>query len=147
MNLPAFIAGAILNFVPPIYGAGGVLLCNEFGCRSSPYFPPPIVSVAPPVVYMPANPPVRRPPPPAYNGPPGPPAQVYAPNPNGGPAVRVFPPGALGPRYTQPRRDPPPQRDAEAAEIEGDITAFCDAHPDEPFCGKLGHYLRTHPRK
>ena len=26
--------------------AGGVLLCNEFGCRSSPYFPPPVVAVA-----------------------------------------------------------------------------------------------------
>ena len=32
------------------------------------------------------------------------------------------------------------------AEIEHDILDFCDAHPDETFCGKLGAYLRSHPQ-
>ena len=35
----------------------------------------------------------------------------------------------------------------EAEGIEGDITAFCDSNPETPFCGKLGDYLRRHPRK
>jgi hypothetical protein len=40
---------------------------------------------------------------------------------------------------------PPPQRDALSSEIEADITEFCDGHPDEKFCGKLGLWLRQHP--
>ena len=30
-------------------------------------------------------------------------------------------------------------------EIEADIMDFCDGHPDEKFCGKLGLWLRQHP--
>jgi hypothetical protein len=59
----------------------------------------------------------------------------------------------------QPQRPlPPPQRQARRSrpdvvvpppddghkEIENDIMAFCDNHPDEPFCGKLGKWLREH---
>jgi len=40
---------------------------------------------------------------------------------------------------------PPPQRDALSREIEADIMEFCDGHPDEKFCGKLGLWLRQHP--
>jgi hypothetical protein len=40
---------------------------------------------------------------------------------------------------------PAPQRDALSREIEADITEFCDSHPDEKFCGKLGLWLRQHP--
>ena len=100
---------AIAAAVPA--NAGGVLLCNEFGCWSSPYFPPPMDAASSPVVYMPANPPVVIPPPP--------------------------PPTVERPR--QP--EPPPQRDAASNEIEGDILAFCRDHTDEPFCGKLTAYL------
>jgi hypothetical protein len=97
--------------------AGGVLLCNEYGCRSSPYFPPPIIAMFPPVVYMPPNPPVRPPPPPAYTG---------------LPQARNAP--------ASPPRTAPPAT-AEENEIEGDILAFCRNHADEPFCGKLHGYL------
>ena len=47
----------------------------------------------------------------------------------------------------QPARNaaPPPQRDALSREIEADIMEFCDGHPDEKFCGKLGLWLRQHP--
>jgi hypothetical protein len=46
---------------------------------------------------------------------------------------------------------PPPDADTSARgdgkEIEDDILAFCDEKPDTPFCGKLGAYLRAHPRQ
>ena len=47
-----------------------------------------------------------------------------------------------------PQAPPPasePQRDALSREIEADIMEFCDKHPDEKFCGKLGLWLRQHP--
>lgn len=97
--------------------AGGVLLCNAYGCRSSPYFPPPIIAAFPPVVYMPPNRPVRPPQPPAYTAP---------------PQARTAP-------ASQPTAAPRPT--AEENEIEGDILAFCRDHADEPFCGKLHGYL------
>jgi hypothetical protein len=40
---------------------------------------------------------------------------------------------------------PPPQRDALSREIEADIMQFCDRHPEESFCAKLGLWLRQHP--
>lgn len=110
--------------------AGGVLLCNEYGCRSSPYFPPPIIAAFPPVVYMPPNPPVRSPPPPVYRG--SPPAY---------PEARNAPRGS-------PRSAPPAERrpSAEENEIEDDILTFCQDHADEPFCGKLAGYLAKRGR-
>jgi hypothetical protein len=153
VNIFAAVAATVASIATA--HAGGVLLCNEYGCRSQPYFTPPIYAVGPPAVYMPANPPGPRPLPPAYNGPIGPPAPVYAPGPNG--PVRVYPPGALGaqphanPRHASrpdvqvPPPDGPSRKDAEADAIEQDITGFCDTHPDEPFCGRLGEYLRKHP--
>ena len=116
--------------------AGGVLLCNEYGCRSSPYFPPPIVAAFPPAIYMPANPPARSLPPPYV----GPPAPVYAP-----PVAAPRPPATLGrPVAHGAPASPPraaPRATAEENEIEGDILAFCRDHADEPFCGKLHGYL------
>ena len=106
--------------------AGGVLLCSPYGCRSSPYFPPPIFRTGPPVVYLP--PPVdhRHP--------------VFV-------APR-FKPAVDAPRGTpQPRTQHEARRqedNPQAKEIEGDIMDFCDQHPEEKFCGKLGTYLRKH---
>jgi hypothetical protein len=123
--------------------AGGVLLCNEYGCRSSPYFPPPIIAAFPPVVYMPPNSPVRPPPPP-YVGPPGLPAPIYAP-----PVAAPRPPATLGRTVIRSPASPPrasPQATAEENEIEGDILAFCRDHADERFCGKLTDYLAKRGR-
>ena len=144
MNLLGLAAFAFGIASGPVYG-GGVLLCNEYGCRSSPYFPPPIVRVGPPVVYMPANPPemisprLRLPPPagvttapvrPAY-----PPARVARPTAQSAPA--------------SPLRSRPdvPVPDPEAAEVQDGILAFCGQpdHSSEPFCVKLGDYLAKHP--
>jgi hypothetical protein len=52
------------------------------------------------------------------------------------------------PSVATPQAPPPPsepQRDALSREIEADIVEFCDKHPDEKFCGKLGLWLRQHP--
>jgi hypothetical protein len=123
MNIAQAILGTVLSFAQP---TGAVLLCNPYGCRSSPYYPPPVYLPAPRV-----SPPV--------------PAQVTAPPryrpPRGGapisrPNVQVPPPD-------DSRPEPLPDREAKV--IEGDIMVFCDNHPDEQFCGKLGAYLRAHP--
>jgi hypothetical protein len=54
------------------------------------------------------------------------------------PIQRVEPPRIAG-NAPQPRPDP------ESRAIEHEIVQFCDEHPDEPFCGHLGSYLRRHP--
>jgi hypothetical protein len=66
------------------------------------------------------------------------------------PPVAAVPP----PRRSRPNVQVPPPDDAtadkdaaEAKGIEDDIEAFCDKHPDEQFCGRLGLWLRKHPRK
>ena len=136
MNIFGVIATVAGLASGPAWG-GGVLVCGPYGCRSSPYFPPPIVSIGPPVVST-------RPP--VINVPAALPAAPLV----------VYPQRAY-----EPRRGPPPPRQADARprppresgdveegrEIEGDIMAFCDAHPEEPFCGKLGAFLRKHPER
>jgi hypothetical protein len=52
-------------------------------------------------------------------------------------------PSAAAPQAPPPASEP--QRDALSREIEADIMEFCDKHPDEKFCGKLGLWLRQHP--
>jgi hypothetical protein len=127
--------------------AGGVLLCNWLGCRSSPYFPPPVVVAYPPVVFMP--PPGAEQ---AFRPPPPPPGPVYPPPPpaRSGPPMRYSDPAARGiqppsPKRTSERPSPGADRaEREGREIEGDIRAFCDGNPSEPFCGKLSDYLRRY---
>jgi hypothetical protein len=117
--------------------AGAILMCNQYGCRSSPYLPPPIVFNPPPVIYNPA--------------PHGGPAVVYgvplAPSPIIPPRARCC--TAEAPAPPPPVRRTPPSRsasaDPEGKAIERDIMNFCDAHPDEQFCGRLGAFLRNHP--
>jgi hypothetical protein len=78
-------------------------------------------------------------------------AAPYAPL--GNPPQRPDPPTALAPPPDPPRappparRPPPPSRQetAQQKDIETSIEAFCDGHPDEQFCGKLGAWLREHP--
>jgi hypothetical protein len=74
MNL-APIAGAVfgaLAATPAL--AGGVLMCDPWHCRSTPYFPPPIVPVGPPVISTQI--PYAYPPPPVVVPPPPPPVVV-----------------------------------------------------------------------
>jgi hypothetical protein len=115
--------------------AGAILMCNEWGCRSSPYLPPIPVPVRPLAIY---------------SAPPrGGPNVAY-----GVPLARspIIPPHTSWPQQREAYRSPPPpvrrappRPDAEAQAIESDIMDFCDHHSDEPFCGKLGSYLRKHP--
>lgn len=65
------------------------------------------------------------------------PSLRFVPKTTAQPAPNVAPPPAPS--------APPPQRDALSREIEADIMKFCDSHPDELFCGKLGLWLRQHP--
>jgi hypothetical protein len=100
-----------------------------------PYFTPPIYYSPPQGIRPSAVPP-------------------YAPGPGYGETVK--PPLIEMPPVPAPhvRREPPraPQgrpspRDAQAqAEIEHEIMDFCNANPDEAFCGKLGEWLRSHPQ-
>jgi hypothetical protein len=57
--------------------------------------------------------------------------------------------GAKAPPIETRQRAPQPGPDAmaerEGREIEGDIRAFCDRNPSEPFCQKLTDYLRRNP--
>ena len=135
MNLFGVIATVAGLASGPALG-GGVLICGPYGCRSSPYFPPPIVYLGPPVVS--ARPPVINVP----GQPSAAPARVWperAYEPRQAPLRRAAPPPPRGPRETAEVE--------EGKEIEGDIMAFCDRNPEEPFCGKLGDYLRKHPRR
>ncbi len=153
--------------------AGGVLLCNEFGCRSSPYFPPPVVAVSPPVVYVPASPGPQRQevfregfgayamPGGIFYGNRAPIDQRGPPVSFGGQGrVTLAPPLAGAPAGFPRSRGPEVSRRAPVSrgatvsgdgkiqrEIEADIMAFCGApdHVGEPFCVKLGDYLATHP--
>jgi hypothetical protein len=66
------------------------------------------------------------------------------------PSLRFVPrqPGPPGPSVAVPQAPPPPaqpQQDALSREIEADIIQFCDRHPEESFCTKLGVWLRQHP--
>ncbi len=187
----AAVALAAIGAASPA-DAGGVLLCNWLGCRSSPYFPPPVVVAYPPAVFMPppgAEQAFRAPPPDTYGPPPGAgPISGYGPPPPApsGPPVRfgnrtlatlAGPPGRASgppsPAYGQPgsrapmgchdigcretkappietrqrAAQPGPEATAEreGREIEGDIRAFCDGNPSEPFCIKLQDYLRRNP--
>jgi hypothetical protein len=131
------IAPVIPLPAPPLFSSGAVLLCNPFGCRSSPYIPPPPVYVPPLVIYspQPTQPPGPRP---FYRpapGQPGPPVAAIPP-----PAMPAPPPGAAAPA------PPPGLPHQDQQEIEASILDFCDAHPDESFCTKLGAYLRAHPQ-
>jgi hypothetical protein len=150
--------------------AGGILLCNEYGCRSIVEFPLPITVAIPPVVYMAPNPPrkvIRE----GYRDPRGPGGSFSANRPpidQRGPPVRFQNQGAMG--VAPPLADAPtgspgryrPEVNAQGAvsrgakvssdrqaqrEIEADIQAFCGApdHVAEPFCQKLGAYLAEHP--
>jgi hypothetical protein len=134
MNFAPVIIGAVLGALSagPAPGAG-VLLCDPWHCRSSPYFPPPIVPVRPPVVFLPAPYPPLGPDYPAN------PPQRPQERPQDPPHVAQAPPPARSP--------PPPSRHetAQQKDIEDSIEAFCDGHPDEQFCGKLGAWLRAHP--
>ena len=150
--------------------AGGVLLCSFYGCRSSPYFPPPVVAVSPPVVAIPSRSPgpqpVFREGIGAYTDPGGIFYGNRAPIAQGSPPIRfehqgwpqVAPPQvdapAGFPRAQGPEVSgrPPVSRGATVSrearvqrEIEGDILAFCQGHPDESFCAKLTDYLAAHP--
>jgi hypothetical protein len=150
--------------------AGGILLCNEFGCRSIVEFPLPITVAFPPVVYMPANPPRkviregRR----DYRGPGASFSANRPPIDQRGPPMRfgdqgypsLAPPSPDAPTGSPGRsraevnahapvsRGAKVSRDGEAQrEIEADILTFCGApdHSAEPFCQKLGAYLAEHP--
>jgi hypothetical protein len=159
MNIGAVIAGIALGFLStaPRSYAGGVVYCYPNGyCRSQPYFTPPIIPVGPPVVQQwsgvpdpkyplaPPFPPGMRPsiaapyPPlsnlPQYQEPPSP------------PPVAALPPPHHDVRPSPPPPRNPPRKTAEEKEIESSIMDFCDAHPDEAFCGRLGAYLRKHPQ-
>jgi hypothetical protein len=112
------ILGAALAISCTGAHAGGILMCDQFHCRSVVEFPPPIILPFPPVLST------QRP---VYRAPP-PPLQL-APRPP--------------PRYAQ--QPQPPDAD-EAKGIENDIEGFCDQHPDEQFCSRLGKWLRDHPR-
>jgi hypothetical protein len=83
------VLNAIAFGLSLVHPAGGVLLCNQYGCRSSPYFPPPIIYTRPPVIST-------------YRGPPPPPAVAFIPNSHGcTQGVDIYPPG-------WDRRLPPP---------------------------------------
>jgi len=145
VNIAATIVAGFLGAFPgvPAFG-GGVLLCNEFGCRSSPYFPPIPIPTPPPVIYNPA--------------PHGGPARAYPPVVVPRAIVPIPPPTVWpqrqpdltpSPPHVGRRSDPPPppreRADPEGKAIERDITAFCEAHPDEGFCQRLDAFLRKHP--
>ena len=109
-------------------GAGAVLICMPpYGCRSSPYFPPIPVPVVPNVVIQ------------APVGPYRPPAGALAPGPVRGDSA--LPPPAYG--RASPGRGGA-MRDAEHAEIEAGILAFCDSNPSENFCIRLLAYLQRY---
>jgi hypothetical protein len=131
MNLAPLIAGIVLGALSagPAPGAG-VLLCDPWGCRSSPYWPPVPVPVRPPVAFLP----------------PGPGPEVYtAPPQRRTEALPDPPPLSQAPPPPRSPRPPSRQEAAQQADIEASIEAFCDGHPDEQFCGKLGTWLRAHP--
>jgi hypothetical protein len=149
MNLAPIIAGIVFGALSAGPApAGGVLLCDPWGCRSSPYFPPPIIAVQPPVVFLPPGPGplppgvdpsrLRRdlPPPPLRPG------ALYP-----SPVPQAAPPPQLSHRLPAPPPALSKQEVQDQHEIEDGIMEFCDHSPDTPFCGRLGSWLRTHPRR
>jgi hypothetical protein len=135
---------AVLAFAgsTAIANAGGILMCDEFHCRSVVEFPPPIF------LQIPALPPVLSTHRPIYTLP-GPAPRLRSGPIDPPPLASVQPPPQ---RRSRPDvQVPPPDARAEtdAAEakgIEDDIEGFCDKSPDEPFCSRLGKWLREHPR-
>ena len=126
-TVPPFVFG------PVVFPNRFHLICNPYGCRSSADRPPIVVTGGPPVV----NEPIRTLPPPTMSNrrPDPPPSYPLRQNTRPSrPDVAVPPP------------DAPPPPSADGKEIEDDILAFCDDKHDTPFCGKLGAYLRAHPR-
>jgi hypothetical protein len=115
VNIAGVIAGTLLSFAQ----GGSFVACSPYGCRST-FVRPPIVMTYPQVIIT---------------SPPG--VIGYK------PYWSELPVQAPPPR--NPRPAPPPRKDAEATDIEASIMDFCDQHPDERFCGKLGAYLRKHP--
>jgi hypothetical protein len=109
--------------VPYIIGSGAVLLCNEYGCRSSPYIPPPIVPVQPLTIYAP------------YPQKPIGPKPFYQPR---------FQPPAPVPSVAEaaPRVDPipapmtaaPMTQDQEREAIIRQGEAFCQKYGKDPIC-------------
>src|SRR5262252_7539492 len=115
----AIIAGALGGGVPAF--GGGVLLCNEIGCRSSPYFPPVPVPIGPPVVYSPAphGGPARAFNPPVIYGVPLAPSPVLPPPTRRDLRLPDFPPEAYRAPPAPPlRADPPARRRAPDADGE-----------------------------
>jgi hypothetical protein len=92
--------------IPPVPVPGGVLLCNEYGCRSSPYFPPVPVPTRPPAVYVPPSPGRDAPPPTSYE----PPLHGYQPPPvrRGRPPQGFEPPPPDPPEHHRSARPPKP---------------------------------------
>src|SRR5262245_25356685 len=152
---------------PPVVKTGGVvLLCNEYGCRSS-FIRPPIVPTHPPVIYMPASP--GPGPLPSYGVPPdvavpGPPYRAPRPPPkprplpphkpadkescydqNGHPVEPAPPDCRTSPegRSVAPREQRP--QDAQAMQVQREIMQFCREHPRENFCRRLEDWLAAHP--
>jgi len=135
-----------LPFPPIIQRSGAVLWCYEYGCRSSPYLPPPVIPVRPRVITPPMLPVPRAPaapvaapvPPPVVPLDPPPLAEVPP-----GPPIAAAPP----PAPVRPSPKAKFQRDPEQVDIESDIKVFCETHQDEAMCIKLDHYLRKHGMK
>jgi hypothetical protein len=96
---------------------------------------PPAYPLAPPAprglrpTYAPPYPPLGNPP------------QWRQPDP---PRVESTP---APPRASSPPPRPSRREADEHREVEQSIEAFCDAHPDEAFCGKLGAWMRAHPQR
>jgi hypothetical protein len=57
-------------------------------------------------------------------------------------AAAAPPPAGAAPPAPAPNQAQP---DALQREIEADIVAFCEQHPDERFCGKLRVWFQRHP--
>jgi hypothetical protein len=83
MNLfGTIVAGLGMLAGSPALG-GGVLVCDRFHCRSSPYFPPPIIYTRPPVIST-----YRGPPPPEFV-----PFRPFVKEPSCSDGVDIYPPG------------------------------------------------------
>jgi hypothetical protein len=111
------LAVAAALTVAPAQAGPALMLCTPFGCVRGPA---PQLRLwrgeAPPAGYR--GPPIGSRPPPAISPPP----------------ERASAPAG------------PPRATPEQAQIENEILAFCQQHPDEGFCGKLAAYLAKQGR-